>query len=265
MICNFSNVAFSVFGFPIHWYSLAYIFGILIALRLSLIFSQQLKTGFDERLFDNFVSVAILGIICGGRLGYVFFYDFDHYMQSPIEIVKIWKGGMSFYGGFLGIIIVTCFFCRNNKIAFFKFIDIWSISVPIGLFLGRIANFINGELPGKASDVSWHVVFRDGIPRHPSQLYEAFLEGIVLFAIMLMAFWKGSYKYEGKLSGIFCTGYGTARFAAEFFREPDSAFSYNLLYSYGLNLNQFISIVMMILGITIVVRSRKRDTIRTFP
>jgi phosphatidylglycerol:prolipoprotein diacylglycerol transferase len=216
-----------------------------------------LETKIATHLFDDFVSAAIVGIILGGRLGHVFFYDFDYYIRFPTEILKIWKGGMSFYGGFIGVIGVTYIFCKKHNIAFLKFIDLWSVSVPVGLFLGRIANFINAELLGKESHVPWNVVFRDGIHRHPSQLYEAFLEGLLLFLIMLISFHNKCHKHSGRLSGIFCVGYGSGRFLAEFFRKADSRFSSELLYYSGLNLNQYLSIVMILLGIVLIARSRK--------
>jgi phosphatidylglycerol:prolipoprotein diacylglycerol transferase len=173
-----------------------------------------------------------------------------------MEILKIWRGGMSFYGGFLGIIFVTHRFCRKNKIDFLRFLDLWALGVPIGLFLGRIANFINTELLGKVSDVPWKVIFKDGIPRHPSQIYEALLEGGLLFGVMLTAFHRKCYLLRGLSSGIFCAGYGAARFCGEFFREPDSEFSGRLLDLSGLNLNQYISLLMLLLGVFLILRGK---------
>jgi phosphatidylglycerol:prolipoprotein diacylglycerol transferase len=257
LVCNFSNVAFSIFGFPIYWYSLAYIFGVSVALKLTVFFSRQTEYKIPPALPDEFVGTAICGIILGGRLGHVLFYDFDYYIKFPSEIFKIWRGGMSFYGGFIGVVAATYWFCKKRQVKFLNFIDLWSVSVPIGLFFGRIANFVNAELLGKKTDAPWHVIFSDGIPRHPSQLYEAFLEGAVLFCIMLVSFQKKSHQYGGKLSGIFCCGYGAARFCAEFFREPDSEFSCKLLHLSGLNLNQFMSVAMTILGIFLISKAKK--------
>jgi phosphatidylglycerol:prolipoprotein diacylglycerol transferase len=257
LVCNFSNVAFSIFGFPVHWYSLAYIFGVSIALKLTVFFSRQTEHKIPPTLPDEFVGPAICGIIFGGRLGHILFYDFDYYTRFPLEIFKIWRGGMSFYGGFIGVVAATYWFCKKHRVNFLNFIDLWSVSVPIGLFFGRIANFINAELLGKETDVSWHVIFSDGIPRHPSQLYEAFLEGAVLFCVMLAAFHKKYHQCAGKLSGVFCSGYGIARFCAEFFREPDSEFSSRLLDLSGLNLNQFMSAAMIMLGIFLISRAEK--------
>lgn len=252
MICDFSPIAFSVFGFGIHWYSLAYIFGLILALQLTIRLSIKFRSGFSKETINDFVSYAIGGIIIGGRLGHVLFYDWQYYSSYPLEIIKVWKGGMSFYGGFLGVIIATIIFCRKKQINFLEFIDLWSISVPIGLFLGRIANFINGELLGTPSNIPWNVIFQDGISRHPSQIYEAISEGILLFILMILAANRKLYKIKGALSGIFCLGYGAARFVAEFFREPDSNFSLSLLQSTGFNLNQYFSIAIAILGIVVL-------------
>jgi phosphatidylglycerol:prolipoprotein diacylglycerol transferase len=258
LVCNFSNVAFSIFGFPVHWYSLAYIFGVSIAAKLTVFFSRRAGCKIPSTLTDDFIGAAVGGIVLGGRLGHVLFYDFAYYSEFPAEIFKIWKGGMSFYGGFIGVVTATCLFCRRRHVNFLNFIDLWSVSVPIGLFFGRIANFINAELLGKESDVPWCVIFSDGIPRHPSQLYEALLEGVLLFGVMLAAFQKKCYRCAGRLSGIFCCGYGVARFFAEFFREPDSSFSRELLNLSGLNLNQFMSTAMVALGIFLIAKAVSR-------
>lgn len=260
MVCDFSNVAFYVFGFPIHWYSLAYIFGIIFALKLTEFLIKKVQPEIDVKILDEFVGTIVFGIIIGGRLGHVLFYDFDFYQMNPIEIFKIWKGGMSFFGGFLGIAFAAFLFCKKHKINFFRFMDLWSVSVPIGLFFGRIANFVNGELLGKpCAGLAWGVIFKDGVLRHPSQLYEAFLEGILLFATMVFHFWLGAYKFEGRLCGIFCLGYGINRFLGECFREPDSLFSWNLFFKTGLNLNQYFCLGLIFLGVFLVFRSVKND------
>ncbi|MDR2107124.1 MAG: prolipoprotein diacylglyceryl transferase [Holosporaceae bacterium] len=257
MVCNFSKVAFSVFGLPIHWYSLAYISGIIVALKLAIFFSKRYKIRLEKSFFDDFTGVAVAGIIIGGRLGHVFFYDWDYYSTFPIEIFKIWKGGMSFYGGFAGVAAAAVLFCGKRGISPLKFTDLWSVGVPVGLFFGRIANFINGELCGKKSDVPWSVVFADGVSRHPSQLYEAFFEGGVLFILMLLSLRQGYIRYKGRLSGIFCAGYAVARFVTEFFREPDSAFACRVLRLTGLNPNQYASVAMFLLGVAFIIGSRK--------
>ncbi|MBR1734048.1 MAG: prolipoprotein diacylglyceryl transferase [Alphaproteobacteria bacterium] len=272
MFCNFSPVAFHVFNFPIHWYSLAYIFGILFAFLLAMHLRKTIEQNFNKNMkgdifkisskddLEEFLNYAVIGIVIGGRLGHVLFYDFDYYITSPAEIFKVWRGGMSFFGGFLGSITSAAIFCYYKKINFLHFADLWSVGVPIGLFFGRIANFINGELLGKESDIAWAVVFKDGLTRHPSQLYEAFGEGVLLFCLMLFfAYVKRVYAYKGGLSGIFCIGYGIARFICEFFREPDSLFSYELLINTGLNINQYMSIAIFALGAILlyIVNSKK--------
>ncbi|MDR1551636.1 MAG: prolipoprotein diacylglyceryl transferase [Holosporaceae bacterium] len=256
MVCNFSNIAFSIFGLPVYWYSLAYIFGIIIAQRLSISFSRHLIIKISPNLIDDFISVAIFGIVIGGRFGHVLLYDAGYYLRFPSEVFKVWHGGMSFYGGFLGIIAVAYWFCKKHRVDFLRFLDLWSVSVPVGLFFGRIANFINAELPGRATAIPWQVIFHDGVPRHPSQLYEAFFEGIVLFAVMLIAFYRQCHRQRGVLSGFFCVGYGLARFVCEFFREPDSEFSYKLLNASGLDLNQYVSMLMLLLGVVLLSKSR---------
>jgi phosphatidylglycerol:prolipoprotein diacylglycerol transferase len=262
MVCNFSPVAFHVFGFPVHWYSFAYIFGIIFAFKLTEFLMKKSEYNIDSKILDDFLSVVVLGIIFGGRLGHVLFYDFSFYWNNPMEIFKIWKGGMSFFGGFIGIIAVTYWFCKKHNLNFLGFFDHWSVGVPIGLFLGRIANFINGELLGKpSSSIAWSVVFKDGIPRHPSQIYEAILEGIVLFLIMIFAFHKKQYKFDGRLSGIFCLGYGMSRFIGECFREPDSFFSWDLFFSTGINLNQYFCFAIIALGVLLIYRSLVNEII----
>lgn len=265
MVCEFSNVAFTVFGFPIHWYSFAYIIGIISALKLTEFLIKKSKVSIDIKLLDEFIGAAILGIIVGGRLGHVLFYDFDFYLRNPIEILEVWKGGMSFFGGFLGVLAASAYFCRVHKINFLTFMDFWSVGVPIGLFLGRVANFINGELLGKpCSNIPWAVVFKDGVLRHPSQIYEALLEGIVLFCVMLISFKKKQYLMRGRLCGIFCWGYGVCRMIGECFREPDSILSWNLYFATGLNLNQYFSLILISIGVVLTLHaSLKYDSSAT--
>ena len=262
MICNFSPVAFRVFGFPIHWYSFAYIFGIIFAFKLTAFLMKKTEYDIGSKILDDFVGFIVLGIILGGRIGHVLFYDFGYYSQNPLEIVKIWKGGMSFFGGFIGIIVSTYFFCKQNNLKFLRFIDYWTVGAPIGLFFGRIANFINGELLGKPnSSIAWNVIFRDGIPRHPSQLDEAILEGMVLFFVMIFAFHKKQYEFDGRLAGIFCLGYGVNRFIGECFREPDSLFSWDLFFKTGINLNQYFCWIIMGLGMFLIYRSLNHELV----
>ncbi len=184
-INNFDPVAVNIFSFEIRWYSLAYIIGILIGWILGKkIFIEDLQI---KEKFDDFITYLILGIIVGGRLGYVFFYNFNYYSNNIIDIFKIWQGGMSFHGGLLGIVIVSIWFSKKNNQNPFSYLDVVSLVAPIGIFFGRIANFINSELYGFETDVAWAVKFVqvDNLYRHPSQLYEAFFEGIILFIILL--------------------------------------------------------------------------------
>ena len=187
-INNFDPVAFTILSLEIRWYSLAYIFGILIGWYLSKKFfidNDKIKGAFDD-----YITYVIVGIILGGRLGYVFFYDFSYYFNNPLEIFQIWNGGMSFHGGLLGVILASILFSKSKNLDVFEFLDVIAIVTPVGLFLGRIANFINSELYGKATEVIWSVKFLkvDEIYRHPAQLYEAFLEGIVLLFMSLIHF-----------------------------------------------------------------------------
>ena len=218
---NFDPVAFNLFAFEIRWYSLAYIFGILFGWFYCKRF--LIKDKIISSLFDDLITYLIIGIIVGGRLGYILFYNLEYYSQNFIEIFFIWEGGMSFHGGLIGIIFATYLFSRKHKINKYIFLDLISVSAPIGLFFGRIANFINGELIGKATNGSWGVIYPqiDDIPRHPSQLYESFLEGIILFIILNLIYFKKKYK-TGTVSYAFLFFYGIFRFISEIFREPDA-------------------------------------------
>ena len=223
-INNFDPVALSFFSLEVRWYSLAYIFGIIFGW----IYCKKLIN--DKKLnylFDNYVTYLIVGIILGGRLGYVIFYNLDFYIRNPLEIFMIWTGGMSFHGALIGIIISSYFFSKKNKQQIFFFLDLVAISSPIGIFFGRIANFVNGELIGKTTDANWGVIFPliDNYPRHPSQLYEAFLEGILLFFLMNLIYFRKNYKI-GDCSYSFLIFYGILRIISEFFREPDEQIGY---------------------------------------
>ena len=247
-INNFDPVALTILSLEIRWYSLAYIFGILIGWYLSKKFfidNDKIKEAFDD-----YITYVIVGIILGGRLGYVFFYDFSYYFNNPLEIFQIWNGGMSFHGGLLGVILASILFSKSKNLDVFEFLDVIAIVTPVGLFLGRIANFINSELYGKATEVIWSVKFLkvDEIYRHPSQLYEAFLEGIVLFVILIFVKKRLKNLNPGYISGIFLIFYSIFRFICEFYRVPDEQIGYLLL---NLTLGQIISIIFLAIGITI--------------
>ena len=245
-INNFDPVAFNFFSLEIRWYSLSYIFGIIIAW----IYCKKflIKDKKIVYLFDDLISYLIIGLILGGRLGYVFIYNFDYYSKNLTEILMIWNGGMSFHGGLVGVIIATYIFSKKNKINTFSFLDLISMSAPIGIFLGRISNFINSELYGRQTDFFWAVKFEkvDNIFRHPSQIYEAIFEGIILFLLLNYSFKKYLYKTPGLISAIFLIFYSTFRFFIEYTRQPDIQIGYIL---YNLTLGQMLSLLFLIFGI----------------
>ena len=229
----------------IRWYSLSYVFGILLGWWLGkkiinhILNRTDLK--FNLKEFDDLISYIIISIIIGGRLGYVIFYNLNYYITNPIEIFKVWEGGMSFHGALIGIIIGTYLFSSKKKLPTFLFLDVIACVSPIGIFLGRIANFINGELVGKVTTISWSVIFPtvDSLSRHPSQLYEALLEGLVLFLILNKIIFKEVYKM-GACSCLFLIYYGVFRIISEYFREPDAQLGYLFnLFSMGTILSFF--------------------------
>jgi len=244
-INNFNPVAFQIISLEIRWYSLAYIVGIILGwvyCKKKLIKDQHILG-----LFDDFITYLIIGVILGGRLGYALFYNLRYYLENPLEILIVWNGGMSFHGGVIGVIIASLLFSRKHKINQFIFLDLVALSSPIGIFFGRIANFINSELIGRATDLPWSVQFIliDDIRRHPSQLYEAFFEGIILFLILGYFFRKNYSQSPGKISSLFLIFYSLFRFLAEFFRSPDPQIGYLIL---DLTLGQLISIIFLIAG-----------------
>ena len=245
-INNFDPVAFQIFSFEIRWYSLAYIFGIIFGwlyCKKNLIKDKKLLN-----LFDDLITYLIIGIILGGRIGYILFYNFEYYLDNLSEIIMIWRGGMSFHGGLLGVILATIIFSKKYKINTYIFLDLIALAAPIGLFFGRIANFINSELYGKETDVLWSVKFIavDNVSRHPSQIYEAVFEGIVLFFLLNYLSKKKYFKEPGLISFTFLIFYSIFRFGIEFFREPDPQIGYLL---YGLTMGQIISIIFFFFGI----------------
>ena len=245
-INNFDPVAIEIFSIEIRWYSLAYILGILIGWYLS----KKIFIKNDEinRKFDDYIGYIIIGIILGGRLGYVLFYNLNYYSNNILDILKIWEGGMSFHGGLIGVIIASILFAKKNNDDVFKYLDIVALVAPIGILFGRIANFINSELYGHESSVPWAVQFIkiDNLYRHPSQLYEAFLEGFILFLILLI-FWKKKYlEKTGIISALFLIIYSIFRFIVEFFRVPDDQIGY---FIFNLTMGQIISLIFFIFGL----------------
>ena len=250
---NFDPVIVNLGFIAIRWYSLAYIFGILLGWWYGKkIIIKRLKFvdyKFDLKDFDDLITYIIISIILGGRLGYVIFYNLDYYIINPLEIIKIWEGGMSFHGALIGIVIGTLIFAKKKQIKTLFFLDVIACVSPIGIFFGRIANFINGELIGKITNVSWSVIFPkiDMKPRHPSQLYEAFLEGFLLFVILNLLITKKNYV-TGTCAYMFLIVYGIFRIFSEIFREPDAQIGYLFnLFSMG----TILSFAMIIVGLTI--------------
>ena len=254
---NFDPVAFQIFTLEIRWYSLAYIAGILIGWFLSkkiFISTEKIKESFDD-----YLTYIILGIIIGGRLGYVFFYNFVYYSQNLNEVIMIWQGGMSFHGGLLGVILATFLFAKKNNHNPFEYLDIVALVSPIGIFFGRIANYINSELYGIETEMPWAVKFTkvDDLFRHPSQLYEAALEGLILFIILLYFRYKGFLKIPGTISGLFLTFYSFFRFIVEFFRVPDEQLGYLF---FNLTMGQIISLIFFIVGIYLIFKKNEIKT-----
>lgn len=257
---NLDPILFDFGVIVIRWYSLAYIFGILLGWwlgkKIILEKFQNVDFTFDIKEFDNLITYLIISILIGGRFGYVLFYNFEYYFLNPLDIIKIWQGGMSFHGALIGVIVGTYYFSLKKKIPTFFLLDIVACVSPIGIFFGRLANFINSELIGKTTNVFWSVIFPifDNDPRHPSQLYEAFLEGIILLIIMNLIILKKNYKI-GTCSYMFLILYGLFRFFAEFFREPDAQVGY--LFS-AVSMGMVLSTIMIIVGLIIFVK--KNDT-----
>ena len=243
-INNFDPVAFQVFSLEIRWYSLAYIVGLV----LGWIYCNKIliKDEDKKKLFDEYISYIIIGIILGGRLGYVFIYNPSYYLENFSEIPMIWNGGMSFHGAVLGIVFATIIFCKKNNQNIFYYLDLISLSAPIGIFLGRISNFINSELYGRETDIIWSVKFLqiDNLYRHPSQIYEAIFEGVVLF-ILLNFFHRKLIKKNGLISSLFIIYYSFFRFFVEFTREPDAHIG---LLIFSMSMGQIISIIFFITG-----------------
>ena len=247
-INNFDPVAFQIMSFEIRWYSLAYILGIVIGWILcKKIF---IKNSDINEKFDDYIAYLIIGIILGGRIGYIIFYNFSYYLDNIFDIFKIWQGGMSFHGGLLGVIASSYIFAKKNNQNPFFYLDQVSLVAPVGVFFGRLANFINSELYGTVSNAPWSVIFIkvDNLSRHPSQLYEAILEGVILFLILIYFVNKDYLKKPGLISGLFLIFYSLFRFFVEFFRVPDEQIGYLLL---NLTMGQIISLVFASIGITL--------------
>ncbi len=244
-INNFDPVAIQIFSLEIRWYSLSYIFGII----LGWIYCKKIiKDKNISILFDDLISYLIIGIILGGRLGYVLLYNPNYYLNNLIEIPMIWQGGMSFHGGLIGVIVATIIFSKKNNINKYIFLDLISASAPIGIFLVRVSNFLNSELYGRETNVPWSVIFLkiDNLSRHPSQLYEAILEGIFLFIIFLLFIKKNYLSRPGLISSLFLIFYSLLRFFVEFYRAPDEQIGFLL---FNITMGQFISLIFFSFGL----------------
>jgi len=265
IIHNFNPVLVDFGLFQIRWYSIAYILGVI----LGWVYANKIIKKIDKNKYnfksiektqlDDLITYLVIGIVLGGRLGYIIFYDIEYYSQNILEIFKIWEGGMSFHGGLLGVIISTFIFAQNSKTNFFKFSDIISCVAPIGIFLGRIANFINGELYGKISNLPWAVVFpaAGNLSRHPSQIYEAFFEGIILFILInFLALKKQLLLKPGYISSVFLISYSILRIVSENFREPDKHLGYFFNY---FSLGSLLSIATLIAGFLIIFYIKKNE------
>lgn len=260
---NIDPVAFSLGPVSVHWYGLAYVAGILLGWRYACALAANRTLWANDAPavtkahLDDFIIWIVAGIILGGRLGYILFYDTANVLADPMRIIEIWNGGMSFHGGFIGAALAMVAFARKHQIRVWSLFDVVAAVVPIGLLFGRIANFVNGELWGRVTDVPWSFVFPAAGPfaRHPSQLYEAALEGAALFVVLaVLVFRHKALRYRGVVAGVFVVGYSTSRIIVEFFREPDAQLGY-LLSTNWLTMGMLLSLPMFAAGLWTIARS----------
>ena len=267
--------------FALRWYALAYIVGLIAGWKLivRMLATQRLWSGappMTAEQVERLLTWVVVGVILGGRVGYVLFYQPGFFLQNPAQILRVWEGGMSFHGGFLGVAVAGILFCRSAKIPMLPVADLMAAVAPIGLFLGRLANFVNAELWGRPTDMPWGVAFPGeaaqtcaGIltvcARHPSQLYEAALEGLLLFAVLSYGIWRAGWlRFGGRVAGVFFAGYGLSRFAVEFFRQPDAQFVSEgnplglawQMGGYGLTMGQILTLPMIVAGMWFIARAR---------
>jgi phosphatidylglycerol:prolipoprotein diacylglycerol transferase len=255
---NFNPIAFSIGPLSVRWYGLMYLVGFAMAYLLGRHRIKRAKSGrITVAILDDVLFFVVLGVILGGRLGYVLFYKPEYYFHHPLEIFAVWQGGMSFHGGFLGVLLAIWYLSRKHGIRWLEMTDFVAPLIPLGLAAGRLGNFINGELYGRVTDVPWGMVFSSlgagPMPRHPSQLYEFALEGLTLFAILWVFTMRS--RPVGAASGVFLIGYGVLRFVAEFFREPDDFLGFLAL---GLTMGQWLSAPMIVIGVFLLAWSYRR-------
>jgi len=257
-------VAVAVGPFVVRWYALAYIVGLLLGWRYCLVLADRPPRLVERRDIDDFLVWATLGVVFGGRIGYVLFYQPGYYLQHPIEALYLWHGGMSFHGGALGVTLAILLFTRARRLPVLAFSDVIAEAIPIGLFFGRIANFINGELFGRETDIPWAMVFPNGgpVPRHPSQLYEAVCEGLLLFLLLLLAEHRGARRRPGIVTGLFLIGYAVARMSGELFRQPDAQLGFLV---FGTTMGQLLSIPVLIAGFILIWWARRQPASTAAP
>lgn len=256
---NISPIIFEIGPFALRWYSMAYLIGILAGWWLISVYNKKYKLGLTKQNLEDIIFYMTLGIILGGRFGYVLFYGFEHFLENPLEVFEIWHGGMSFHGGIIGVIVSLWMVSRKINYAFLRITDLVAPAVPIGIFLGRLANFANDELWGRASDLPWAIRFPRGdyIPRHPSQIYEALTEGLLMFIILNTA-WRFKFFRErkGLSSALFLLCYSAFRAFCEQFREPDAQIGFLWLNT---TMGQLLSLPALILGIFLVFNALKQN------
>ena len=277
------SISLGGFELALRWYALAYIVGIILAFQISLMALRRVHlwrndtTPMDDAQLEDLLFWVTIGIILGGRMGYVLFYQPGSYLSDPLAIIRVWEGGMAFHGGVIGVVLAGWLFCRRHGLPKLSTSDIVVLGAPVGLLLGRLANFVNAELWGRPTDLPWGVAFPGAYAqdcgqlaglcaRHPSQLYEAFLEGAMLLTVMLwLAFRKGALKFPGRITGVFFAGYGLARFLVEFARQPDAQFVTEgnplglalHLNGIGLTMGQLLSLPMILFGLWMIAKSRR--------
>lgn len=245
--------------FQLKWYSLAYLAGIMIGYWYLSKLIREPGAPLAQRHVDDMIFWATMGIILGGRLGYVLFYN-PSILENPVDVFKVWQGGMSLHGGTLGVVLAIWWISRKEKLSFLRICDYVACVIPFGLLFGRMANFVNGELWGRQTDVAWAIIFPMGgeVARHPSQLYEAGSEGLLYFIILSLLFWKTDARYQpGKLVGTGLLVYGLSRFTVEYFREPDQQLTW-LVEQSGFSMGQFLTMPMILLGAWLVLTAKKR-------
>ena len=244
-IHELNPIAFSLFNFKIYWYSLSYLFGFIFSYYYVKFVLNKDFVNMDFRIFEDFIGWAVIGVILGGRIGYVIFYNLNFYLENPVEILKIWQGGMSFHGGLIGVILSIFFFSKSKKINFLDLLNLVSSCAPIGLFLGRLANFVNRELIGRPTNSDWGVMFfENDVLRHPSQIYEAIFEGLIIFLVIFYIIKKKYYRYIN-ISSLFLIMYGIFRFTIEFYREPDSHLGFIFM---NISMGQLLCLPMILIG-----------------